>query len=96
MKIINYLPNSLEELILTHDFDLELNNLPNSIKIIIFFGFNYNKELNNLPNSLEYLELPYEYNKKISNIPKSLKTIKCNKNYKFINDFDLLEVITYE
>ena len=97
LNIINYLPNGLEELILGYNFDLELNNLPNFIKRIIFYiSSNYNKELNNLPNLLEYLELPKKYDKKISNIPNSLKTVKCYQNYKFINDFDLLEVITYE
>ena len=49
--------------------NLELNNLPNSIKIISFERHSkYNKELNNLPLSIEKIDLPYNYNKKINNI----------------------------
>jgi len=50
-------------------FDSELNNLPNSIKIISFEKESrYNKELNNLPKSLSKLYLPENYNKEIKNI----------------------------
>jgi len=66
--------------------------LPNSIKILHIC--NYNKELNNFPNSIEYLELK-NYKLKIRKIPKNLKIIKCNKKYKYINDFKDYEVITY-
>ena len=31
-NIIDYLPESIEKLVLNYNFDLELNNLPNSIK----------------------------------------------------------------
>lgn len=49
-KIINYLPNSIDELYLGSNFDLELNDLPSSIKILSFdIDSNYDKELNNLP-----------------------------------------------
>ena len=79
------------------NFNLELNNLPNSIKIIKFhIGSDYNRELNNLPSSLEYLELPKDYSLKIKNISKGLKNIKCSKDYKFINDFASYKVETYE
>ena len=61
-KIIDYLPNSIEELYLGYNFDLELNDLPNSIKILLFdCDSKYNKELNNLPKSLEKLYLPTNY-----------------------------------
>ena len=51
------------------------------------------EELNNLPNSIEYLELKnYEF--KIKKIPKNLKTIKCDKEYEYIDDFKDYEVIT--
>ena len=68
-KIIDYLPNSIEELYLGCFFGLELNNLPNSIKILSFNkNSDYDKELNNLPKSLEKLLLPKEYCKEIKNI----------------------------
>ena len=72
------------------NFNLELNNLPNSIKRIEFIdygGFSiYNKKLNNLPNSIEYIKLPDGYKFKITNKPTNLKKIKCKK-YEFVLDF---------
>ena len=63
------MPNSIEELYLLYQFDLELNNLPSSIKLISFdSNSKYNKELNNLPSSLEKIILPKKYNKEIKNI----------------------------
>jgi hypothetical protein len=78
------------------NFNLDLNNLPNSIKKIIIKNENYNKELNCLPESIEYLELPYNYNKQIKKFPLNLRTIKCNSNYKFIDDFCNYEIIYYD
>ncbi len=102
LRIINYLPNSLEELELDFCFNLELNNLPSSIKIIKFYEditktyvYSYNKELNNLPNSIELIQLPKKYPYQIKNIPKQLKKIICSKNYKFIKDFEKYELETY-
>ena len=92
-SIIDYLPESIEELELDYDFNLELNNLPNSIKKIRFY--NYNKELNCLPSSVELLQLPFNYTHKILNIPKGLKKVICSSNYKYISDFDNIEVETY-
>ena len=70
--------------------NLNLDNLQNSIKKI--YINNYEKELNNLPNSIEHLEL-IDYNFKIKKLPKKLKTIKCDKEYKYIDDFKDYEVI---
>ena len=94
-NIIDYLHNNIEELELDSDFNLELNNLPTSIKKIIFINLDYNWELNNLPNSIEYIELPKYYNKKILNIPAKLKVIKCSKNYKYIDDFITYQIIEH-
>jgi len=45
------LPNSIEELELGYNFNLELNNLQNSIKIISIDRFSkYNQPLTNLPH----------------------------------------------
>ena len=71
-NIVENLPNSIVELVLCYDFDLELNNLPTSIKKISIRNPNYNKELNNLPYSLELLELPIQYDKIIINKPPFL------------------------
>ena len=94
-NIIDYLPESIEELELYLNFNLELNNLPNSIKKIRFHNYDYNKELNCLPSSVELLRLPYNYTRKILNIPKKLKKIIFSSNYKFISDFGNIEVETY-
>jgi hypothetical protein len=95
-NIIEHLPNSIEELELSLFFNLELNNLPNSIKKIKFSkSSKYNKELNCLPKFVESIQLPKYYDKRILNIPSRLKKIICSKNYKFINDFDSYNVESY-
>ena len=67
--LMENLHNGIEELHLGYDFNLELNNLPNSIKKIKFnISSKYDKELNNLPKFLELLELPKNYLFPISNI----------------------------
>ena len=96
-NLIDYLPDSIEELVLDEDFDLELNDLPQSIKKICFNCKFYNKELKCLPLNIEYIQLSINYNKEIVKYPNKLKTIKCSNKYKFIN---LLkekgyEVLTY-
>jgi hypothetical protein len=93
---INYLSDNIEEIEFGNKFNLELNNLPSSIKKISFDKYNeYNKELNCLPNTVELLQLPTDYNLQIKNIPKGLKKIKCSEYYEFINDFIDLEVEIY-
>jgi len=80
-KIIDYLPNSIEELYLGSNFNLELNDLPNSIRILSFDYYSkYNKELNNLPKSLEKLYLPKNYNIEIKNINPKCVISKNSKN----------------
>jgi len=87
--IIDNLHNNIEVLKIFNT-NLNLDNLPNSIKKI--YIKQYCKELNNLPNSIEYLKL-INYNLKIRKIPKNLKTIKCDKYYKYIDDFKDYTVI---
>ena len=90
--IIDYLPDGIEELEFGMNFTLELNNLPSTIKKIVFpICCRYNKELNCLPNFVELIQLPRYYDKKILKIPKELKKIICHENYKFIKDFDNVE-----
>jgi uncharacterized protein YihD (DUF1040 family) len=93
LYLIENLVDSIEELVLGMHFNLELNNLPNSIGIIRFVEFShYDKELNNLVDSIKILELPENYQKKINNIPKGLKKIKLSKNYKYIDDFKTFDL----
>ena len=95
--IIDNLSNNIEELELNSSFTLELNNLPSSLKKLIFNKYSlYNKELNCLPKKLELFQLPLYYNHKIKNIPNGLKKVICSKNYKYINDFKSLEIETYK
>ena len=77
-------------------FNLELNDLPTSIKKIIFNkNSNYNKELNCLPKFVEQIQLPKHYNKQIKNLPSKLNKVICLTKYKYIEDFNNLEVLTY-
>ena len=93
LHCIDYLPVTIEEIELGEYFNLELCNLPSSIKKIIFYkGCKYNKALNCLPNGLEYLQLPIKYDKQIQNIPRGLSILVCSKNYPFVNDFSDMEI----
>ena len=56
-NMIDFLPSNIVELEFGSMFNLELNDLPNSIKKIIIRNKYYNKKLNNLPNGIEYLEI---------------------------------------
>jgi hypothetical protein len=77
INLIENLTNNIEELNLGLFFNSELNNLPNSIKIIRFDIYSgYNLELNNLPKSLEILKLPINYNNKIKNLSTNCKIIQ--------------------
>jgi len=93
--VIDYLPNGIEELVLGYSFNLELNDLPSSIKKIVFKNNNYKKKLNCLPTNIELIELPEYYKLKIENIPKRLKKIICDKDYKFVDDYSNIEVEYY-
>ena len=87
--ITYYLYNNIEKLKI-YGTNLNLDNLPNSIKKI--YIEHYKKESNNLLNSIEYLELKY-YDLKIKKIPKNLETVKCDEDYKYIDDFKDCNVI---
>jgi hypothetical protein len=90
------LHDSIEKLEFGYDFNLELNDLPSSIKKIIFNKqSNYDKPLNNLPKAVELLELPSKYNIQIINIPLRINKIICSKDYEFINDFSNFKVESY-
>jgi hypothetical protein len=95
-NIVDNLPFGIKELELTNNFNLELNNLPNSIEKITFNKYNqYDKELNCLPNFVNTIQLPRHYDKKIKKIPKDLQKIICAYNYKYIEDFKHFIVETY-
>ena len=86
--IIDNLHNNIEELIID-ETNLNLDNLPNSIKKLYIHNF-YNKELNNLPNSIEYLELN-NYYLKIKK--KYLKNLKLLNVIHIINILKILKIM---
>ena len=74
--IIDYLPFSIVELELGNYFNLELNNLPSSIKKIKIQNPDYNKKLNNLPTGIENLEISSKYKVPIDAKYKNLEIVK--------------------
>ena len=97
--IIDSLPNSIIELKLEFNFNLRIDNLPTSIKKLVFsMESDYNKDLNSLPNFIEELHLPNSYSKPILNIPTNLKKLVCCKKYKHRLDFANkgVQVFTFE
>ena len=102
-NVLDNLPDYIEELNFSCDFDLDLvknvklNNLPNSIKKIIFNKYSkFNGELNCLPKFVESIQLPKLYDKKIINLPVKLKKIICHENYKYAKDYGNLNIEIYE
>lgn len=94
--LIDRLPNGIEELTLKLNMaDTLIFNLPTGIKKLIF-GSEYNCELNCLPNTIEYIALAETYELEIKSKPANLKTIKCSKNYKFLDDFSNYNVEFYD
>jgi len=66
-----------------------------TIKIDMDSKYNdkYNDKLNCLPNNVKKIILPYYYDKKFNKLPSNLKTMKCSKEYQYINDFKNYNVI---
>ena len=69
---VDYLPSSVEELVLGHNFNLELDNLPSSIKKIKILNSRYDKKLNNLPTEIECLEISTKHKELITPIYKKM------------------------
>ena len=93
MNYTDHLSDNIEEIELGLHFNLELDNLPSSIKKIIFDKWSkYNKKLNCLPNGLLTLQLPLYYDQQISLIPSALSKLICSENYTFIEDFTGVDV----
>ena len=94
--MIDNLTDNIVELELDCGFNLKLENLPISIRKIIFdIDSKYDKELNCLPYFVEFLQLPKKYNKRILNLPKELKEIMCSKDYEYIDDFTGVSIMHY-
>ena len=69
IKLSN-LPN-LTKLVLSHEFNQPLDELPLSLKILVL-GVKFSQPLDNLPNELDELILSNHYNESIDNIPDSI------------------------
>ena len=95
--IIDSLPDSIVKLELDYHFNLQMDNLPTSIKKLIIIDVNsdYNKDLNCLPNFIEELQLNRYYKKRITNIPPNLKKLSCHMNYPYKDDFKMCMVDCY-
>jgi len=75
-SIIDYLPSNIVELEFGSYFNLELNDLPSSIKKIKIRNEDYDKKLNNLPKSIETLEISFEYKVTIDFKYKNLNIVR--------------------
>ena len=95
---LDYLPSSIETLVLPGDYQNNLENLPNSIKNIIFTNVRYSHnnyvyiDFSYLSDYIEQLNISklYDYNKKIIKLPKGLKKLLIVLNFdgiKLIPDY---------
>ena len=90
------MPDTIEEIHLGQNFNLELDNLPSTIKKIKFDIYSgYDKKLNCLPNGLSILELPIYYKQQICIIPRTLTKLICSRNYPYLKGFSNIHVETH-
>lgn len=86
---LDYLPQSLEKLILPGYYKGKLDNLPSNLKYLEI-SFNFKESINNLPDSIETLFwiLIYQYkdtNNQITKLPKNLKEVIFGHDYETKN-----------
>lgn len=81
--------NTLKKIRFGEQFNKSVNNLPNSIEILIF-GRYFNQPVNNLPCSLTHITFGYEFNQPIDNLPTGLKYIRFTIASKFKQSIDNL------
>jgi hypothetical protein len=55
-------------------FNKKINDLPNSLKLLVL-GNKFNNQLNNLPDNLEVLFVGTEFNQDLNNLPSKLKIL---------------------
>jgi hypothetical protein len=83
---LDYLPQSLEKLILPGNYKGNLDNLPSNLKYLEI-SYDFEKSINNLPDSIEtlfWLSI-YEYKGKITKLPINLKEVIFGHNYQTKN-----------
>lgn len=82
LKIINY-PEKIEIITSKGQIDMGLNNLPENVKRIFYYGLfsilNY-EDFTGLPNKLEKLHCVFCQLTKLDNLPTNLKSLNCNYN----------------
>ncbi len=77
--LINNLPEKLFKLELGKKFSQPLDNLPVSLRVLIFDeSCKFDHPLDNLSNSLVALEISGIFNKSIGNLPDSIEILRLN------------------
>jgi hypothetical protein len=85
-------PNPIEVIKFPPKFNEPIDNLPNTVKKIIFSRHNskFNCKIDDLPTSLEFLETGYSFNQPINSLPQSVTYLVLGK--KFSQSLDNLPV----
>jgi len=77
---INYIPNTVKNMIFGNLFNKKVTNLPVSLNCITF-GYSFNNCVDNLPNNLQYLRFGDCFNQSVDNLPRTLKQIYFGKYF---------------
>jgi hypothetical protein len=86
---INNLPKEIKELVLSYNYDKNLDNLPNLTHLTIFGKFN--NPINNLPLTLLFLRFAdSQFNNSIDSLPSGLKMLVLDCRCRFNQSFDNL------
>ncbi|ULY68434.1 FNIP repeat protein [Chlorella virus XW01] len=76
------IPINIEELYLPYNFDKELDNKLDNLKILVFrVGFNNNVNFSELFSNLILLNLGNSFNKNIDNLPDTIEDLNVGKKF---------------
>ena len=71
-RSVDFLPSTLQELILGDSFDQPVDNLPAGLKILRF-GREFNQSVDNLPTGLEVVQFGTMFSRHIGRLPGTVK-----------------------
>jgi len=73
--------NNITEVVFGWDFRQNIDNLPSSIKTIIFCSYYFDLPIDSLPYSLETLKLSKFFDNPLDNLPEALQTIYFGEHF---------------
>ena len=70
----DYLHNDLEELVISDNYDININKLPHNL-INLVLGKKFSSKIHNFSSKLKYLDIGKSYINNLDNLPETLETL---------------------